>query len=173
MADFYRLHSAEHQAGWCFCAAWWVPTWQGWGERSADENREVRQALSARGVFDGYLLYHSSEPVGWCQVGPRDRLEKLVRQLNLTPDASTWAITCFLIAPAYRRQGLAKQLLDGVLDELRSRRVSRVEAYPKRLAEPEAEDLWNGPESLFLQAGFQTWRDDPARPVLFLDLKTA
>ena len=24
--DFYQVHSDEVCGGWCFCAAWWVPT---------------------------------------------------------------------------------------------------------------------------------------------------
>lgn len=169
--DFFRLHSAEHDAGWCFCAAWWVPTWDGWGARTADQNRAARERLLDRGQYDGYLLYVDDAPAGWCQAGPRDRLPKLVRQFGLAPDATTWAITCFFIAPAQRGQGLARHLLAAVLDDLRDRGVRRVEAFPKRGADLDALDVWNGPEGMFRRAGFQVVQDDPARPVLALELK--
>jgi ribosomal protein S18 acetylase RimI-like enzyme len=169
-ADFFRLHSAASGAGWCFCAAWWVETWAGWGDRTAAKNRAVRDGLLDRGEYDGYLLYEEADPVGWCQVGPRDRLTKLTRQFALTPDPAVWAITCFLIAPAYRGQGLAAQLLDAVLADLRDRGVRRVEAFPKRGADLDTLDLWNGPEAMFRQAGFAVVQDDPTRPVLALDL---
>jgi hypothetical protein len=67
--DFYRLHSGANDAGLCFCVAWWVPTWYGWGERSAAENRQLRESLCARGEHDGYLLYVDDMPAGWCQPG--------------------------------------------------------------------------------------------------------
>lgn len=169
-ADFFRLHSAAHGADWCFCAAWHVPTWEGWGERTAAENRAVRESLLDRGEYDGYLLYVDDEPAGWCQVGPRDRLPKLVGQFGLTPDAEAWAITCFLIAPAQRGQGLAGQLLRAVLADLRARGVRYVEAFPKRGADLDALDLWNGPEGMFRRAGFRVVQEDPAGPVLTLDL---
>jgi GNAT superfamily N-acetyltransferase len=170
--DFYHLHSSKNDAGWCFCAAWWVGTWEKWGDRTADQNRIIRDELLARGEYDGYLLYIDHQPVGWCQVGPRDRLEKLTRQFRLAPDRETWAVTCFLIDPAYRRSGLAAYLLRQVLDDLGQRGVKRVEAFPRRSSDAEAMDLWNGPESMFLKAGFAIVRDHPDRPILAIELET-
>lgn len=168
--DFYRVHSPQHDCGWCCCVAWWVPTWEGWGGRSAGENRALRDALFDRGEYDGYLGYVNDVPAAWCQVGRRDRLEKLTRQLDLAADPSVWAITCFLVAPACRRHGLAQRMLVEVLADLRSLGVCRVEAYPKRGEGLEVDDLWNGPESMFRSAGFETLIDHPTRPVLSLDL---
>jgi ribosomal protein S18 acetylase RimI-like enzyme len=164
--DFFRVHSAANGADWCFCVAWWTPTWTGWGERTAQQNRAQREALFAQDEYDGYLLYADGLPIGWCQVGRRDRLAKLVGQYRLLPDSATWAITCFQIAPAYRRQGLASALLQDVLRDLRARGVRRVEAFPKRGKGLGPEDVWTGPEQLFVAAGFRLVRDDPSRPVL-------
>ncbi|MBN1963083.1 MAG: GNAT family N-acetyltransferase [Anaerolineae bacterium] len=165
-ADFFRLHSAAHGADWCFCCAWWVETWDGWGERSAAQNRAVREDLLDRGEYDGYLLYLDGAPVGWCQAGPRDRLVKLTRQFALPADPAAWAITCFLIAPAVRGQGLAAHLLRAVLTDLWVRGAARVEAFPKRGPDLDSRDLWNGPEAMFRAAGFIVVADDPVRPVL-------
>jgi len=167
--DFYRLHSEANEAGWCFCVAWWVQTWAGWSDRGAEQNRQLREALCDQGEYDGYLLYADGAPAGWCQAGPRDRLTKLVRQLALAPDPAAWAITCFQIAPARRRQGLASFLLGEVLRDLRGRGVRRVEAFPKRGPSLEVDELWNGPESMFRTAGFAVVRDDPRRPVLAIE----
>jgi GNAT superfamily N-acetyltransferase len=168
--DFYRLHSERNDAGWCFCVAWWVPTWEGWGARSTVENRQLRDSLCDRGEYDGYLLYVDDTPGGWCQAGPRDRIAKLARQFDLAPDPAAWAITCFQIAPAYRGQGLATFLLGEVLSDLRMRGVRRVEAFPKRGTDLDVDDLWNGPEAMFRAAGFAAVRDDPRRPVLAIEL---
>src|SRR5207248_3911428 len=114
-ADFDRLHCAADGAEWCQCTAWWTPTWEEFAARTAEENRAHRDALCARGEWDGYLLYEDHAPAGWCQAGPRDRLAKLARQYALAPDPGAWAITCFRTAPARRRRGLAARLLAGVL----------------------------------------------------------
>ena len=118
-ADFYRLHGDCNGAGWCACAAWWVPAWDGWGDRTAAENHAVREALFARDEHDGLLAYAAGEPVGWCQLGPRDRLAKLTRQLGLEPDPGAWAVTCFLVAPAWRGAGVARALLAAAAERAR------------------------------------------------------
>jgi len=153
VADFARLHCAANGAEWCQCVAWWTETWEGWGERSAEENAALRSELFANGEHDGYLAYLGAEPSGWCQVGPRDRLAKLMRQFAPEPDAGTWAITCFFIPPQHRRMGLASFLLEGVLVDLRRRGVKRVEAYPRATFES-VEDAWTGPRDIFERAGF-------------------
>jgi len=168
--DFARVHCEENGADWCQCVAWWVPTWEGWGERTAEENAGLRDELCARGEYDGYLLYADGEPAGWCQAGPRDRLAKLVGQFGLAPRSDTWAVTCFLIAKRFRGRGLAAFLLDEVLSDLRVRGAVRVEAFPKRGPELDTMDLWNGPEAMFRAAGFRVVKEDPVRPVLALDL---
>ncbi len=169
-ADFYRLHGDCDDAGWCACAAWWVPTWDGWGDRTAAENHELRDALFARGEHDGLLAYAGGEPVGWCQLGPRDRLAKLVRQLTLGPDPEAWAVTCFLVAPAWRGGGVAQALLTAAVVRARDGGATHLEAFPRRGEGLAADDLWNGPEALFRAAGFVVARADATRPVLRLEL---
>lgn len=169
-ADFFRVHCDANGCGWCQCVAWWVPTWDGWGERTAGENRRLRDELFDRGEYDGYLLYVDGAPAGWCQAGPRDRLAKLVRQYGRPPEPETWAVTCFQIAPSHRRRGLASRLLAEVLADLRRRGARRVEAFPKRAAEFDPLEMWTGPESLYRKAGFCPIEDRPRGPVMVLDL---
>lgn len=169
-ADFYALHAEACDAGWCCCVAWWVPTWAGWGERTAEENRALRDHLFDHGEYDIVLLYEDERPVASCQVGRRDRLEKLVSQLGLEPDPDCHAITCFLVAPDRRRRGRARVLLRGVLDDLRARGARRVEAYPRRGADLPDGELWTGPAGLYEEAGFRCIREHPTHPVLSLEL---
>ena len=79
-SDFDRVHCKANGAEWCRCVAWWVSTWDGWGERTAEQNDALRDELFARGEHDGYLAYRDGVPVGWCQVcllytspSPRDQ----------------------------------------------------------------------------------------------------
>lgn len=167
--DFYRVHCEQNGEGWCNCVAWWVPTWDGWGERTAAQNRALRDELFARGEHDGYLVYVDGQPVGWCQVGPRDRLTKLRAQFGLEPDPGAWAVTCFVIAPTHRRRGVASFLLQEVLSDLSRQGVPRVEAFPKRGTEGPG-GLWTGPEAMYRAAGFEVVQDDPKAPVLAMNL---
>jgi len=163
--DFYRVHSESHGCGWCNCVAWWVPTWEEWGERTADLNRALREELFSGGQYDGYLLYAEGRPVGWCQCGPRDRLPKLIQQFRLQPDPQVWAITCLLISPKIRKKGLAVHLLEGVLQDLKARGISRVQVFPRRGQDLPDEEVWTGPEALYSRAGFVLERDDPQKPI--------
>lgn len=167
--DFYRVHHESNGHGWCFCVAWWVPGWEGWGERRAEENRRVREDLFARGEEDGYLLYLDGVPAGWCQAVRRDRLRKLAAQFSLAPDEDAWAIGCFLVAPPHRRRGNGRFLLSRVIEDLWKRGAGRIEAFPKRVEGAGEMDLWNGPEAMFRKAGFRIEREDDTRPVLALN----
>jgi GNAT superfamily N-acetyltransferase len=165
-ADFFRLHSPENECDFCYCAAWWVPSWEGWSERTSEANRKLREDLFERGEFDGYLLYVDGVPGAWAQVGRRDRLTHLTGDYRLEPDPYAWAITCFLVAPSLRRRGLARRLLDFVLKDLERQGVRRVQAFPRRGADLTPERLWTGPEAMFLSAGFDLVREDARRPIL-------
>ncbi len=167
--DFRRVHDDEHGLGWCHCVAWWTEDWERWGERTAEENRALREDLFRRGEHDGYLAYREDRPVGWCQVGRRDRLTKLVREAGLEPDEGAWAITCFAVVPAERRRGVARGLLAHALADLDGRGVPRVEAFP-RTEEGEAGELWTGPAALFRSFGFRCVARGERRSVWRLEL---
>ncbi len=169
-ADFLALHSEANDAGWCRCVAWHVPTWEGWGERSAEENLAMRRELWARGDHDAYLLRLDGSPVASLQAGVRSRLPKLESQLGLAPDSEVWALTCFFVAPAHRRLGHAGFLLGEVLSDLRERGVRHVEAYPRCDAGLDAGDLWTGPEEIYRAAGFDCVAEEASRRVFSLEL---
>ena len=170
--DFYRYHGRKSE-GWCYCVAWIVPSWVGWSDRTAEENRAVRGLQFLDDKHDGYLLYLDDEPVGWCQVAPVGWFPKLAAQADDSQNGDSqpdYAISCFSLAPQLRGQGLAHLLLSEVLDDLAARGVKRVQAFPrcgKGLADGE---VWTGPEPLYRKAGFAVARDDGERPVLVKEL---
>jgi len=168
--DFFDLHGAPGTPAECFCAFWWLPEGGDWSKRTADENREQREQLLDHGEYDGYIAYSGGKPVGWCQVGRRDRLPYLKKRMELEPSPEVWGITCFFILPDFRKKGVATEMLRAVLADLRSKGVRRVEAYPRREAKHDDESLWNGPEQIFTREGFKVVREDARRPVLALDL---
>ena len=166
--DFFKVHSGK--CGWCYCTAWWVPMWEGWTARRDEENRQSRLDLFKKGEFDGYILHVDNQPVGWCQVGKRDRLNKLIKQYNLEPNPEVWAITCFMIRPEFRKQGLARYMLKVILEDLESRGVRMVQTFPNRTKSNESGAHWKGPEKMYSEVGFKTERDDPNHPILSMRL---
>jgi GNAT superfamily N-acetyltransferase len=83
----------------------------------------------------------------------------------LEPDPAIWAITCLLIAPPFRKQGLTHRFLQVILSDLKRKGVRRVQAFPRRGEELPDEDVWTGPERLYRRAGFTLERDDPQKPI--------
>lgn len=164
-ADFDATHAGSDGPGWCQCVAWHVPDWNGWGARTREENLALREKLTKEGVADGYLIHADGVLAGWVQADERDRFSKLQTQFDLAPAPGTYMIGCFVILPAFRRRGMARAALAALIPELKSRGARAIEAFPKRTAKDEGE-FWNGPESIYADAGFAVVRDDPVRPVL-------
>lgn len=156
-SDFEEIHSDKNGYAWCQCVAWWCPTWEEFKLRTQSQNKKQREDLFGCGEFDGYILYEDDSPIGWSQVGKRDRLEKLRAQYELEASDSTYAISCFNIIPSNRGRGLIHIFLAEILKDLKSLRVKKVQAFPKR----NSNDPWTGPESAFIKAGFTLIKEFP------------
>ncbi len=107
--DFFRLHSRANAHEWCCCVAWHVASFAGWGERSAEQNRALRESLIAAGRDDGYLLFPADEadapPLAWCQCAPLTDLPHLHQRYGAGLPADSWALGCLFVAPTRRERG--------------------------------------------------------------------
>lgn len=146
----------------CYCSSPHVfPAGQQGGAemRPWRDNREMMIHLLRSGRVVGYLAYVDGRPAGWVNASKRAECSQLrwddVDQLG---EVDVVSIACFVIAPPYRRHGLATALLERVLDDAPRRGAAYVEAYP--LNRPTASDAGNhrGPASLFTGHGFHIVR---------------
>ena len=161
----------------CWCMYYRV-TGKGAWTRPSDSvrsrSKEALKTLAARDPPPGLLGYRGTTPVGWVSLGPREDYLKLARSPAMKPvDAEdVWSIVCFVVPSAYRRQGVARELLAGAVEYARTRGVRLLEAYPVDRSEPSAPDApWFGSKSMFDRAGFvEVARRKPARPVVRLKL---
>lgn len=106
------------------------------------ENRETTVGLLRSGCAYGYLAYVDGRPAGWVNASTRSECPqlRLAEQADRS-DETVICIACFVIAPPYRRHGLASALLARVLADAPSRNAAYVEAYPLNSpAESEAGD---------------------------------
>lgn len=119
------------------------------------ENRESTAGLLQSGRAFGYLAYVDGQPAGWVNASARSECPQLRRQeRGARSDETVICIACFVIAPPYRRHGLANALLTRVLEDAPARNARYVEAYP--LNDPTASDAGNnrGHRPLFDAHGF-------------------
>lgn len=108
----------------------------------------------------GVLAYVDGEPAGWCSIAPRSSYRRLMnsRTIPFVDDEEAWSIVCFVVKPAYRRQGLMLTLLAGAVRHARDHGASVVEGYPIDLSGQGRVDMisgYVGSTDLFERAGFE------------------
>ena len=115
------------------------------------QNREDLKSRLQAGTTIGYLAYVDGRVGGWCNASLRSAYP--TRQTG-EGDDDVGVVTCFVIAPPYRRHGLAQRLLEAAIEGFRSRGVKRVEAHPPLDPSNDAQGF-QGPLPLYLSAGFK------------------
>lgn len=158
LADYLAFfdHDAfppDHRWAGCYCHFPIAPHHlKPWEERSGTENRAAVSRLIRANQMSGYLAYRGDRVVGWCNAAPYTRFTIFGNKQE--PEAEKMgAVTCFIIAPVMRGQGVARQLLQAALAGFQTQGLLLVEAYPRRdAATPEANH--HGPLSLYLAEGF-------------------
>ena len=133
---------------------------------SADEDhperpwRETRakmvERIRRRGTY-GYLAYLDETPAGWVNASLRGdySLYRLVDPDGPDP-GSVIGVACYIVAPPYRRHGIASALLDRVIADAPSRGATWVEGYPHNDPQ-QAEEAhhFRGTRSMYDARGFQ------------------
>ncbi|MBF8289893.1 MAG: GCN5-related protein N-acetyltransferase [Chloroflexi bacterium] len=80
----------------------------------------------------GLIAYFDGEPLGWCGLGPRAAMPRLVnsRTIPWPNEPAVWSIGCFVVRAGYRRRGVARSLLGGAVAYALSMGAPAIEAYP-------------------------------------------
>ena len=160
--DWLRFFDHDGFAGnpdWasCYCLEPHVPAPSEQPERPW---RDVRATMIGRlrsGTTFGYLAYVDGRPAGWVNASLRSEYG-LFRRVDVDGPAprSVVGVSCFVIAPPYRRHGVAAALLDRVIADAAARGAAWVEGYPHN--QPKANDAahFRGPRSMYEARGFET-----------------
>ena len=145
------------------------------GDSQRRSSKSALKALAAKDPPPGLIGYRGETPVGWIALGPRADYAKLAKSPVMKPvdEQPVWSIVCFVVPSAFRRQGVARELLAGATAYARKRRVKLLEAYPVDKSERSAADAsWFGSKRMFDEAGFdEVARRRPDRPVVRLHVE--
>ncbi|MEP6942129.1 MAG: GNAT family N-acetyltransferase [Betaproteobacteria bacterium] len=161
--DHERGPAFADNAEWakCYCHFYEVARALDWPSIPAGSNRAAMRARIEVGEMEGFLAYDGDDVAGWMNAQPRHKLPHCFDRMRIAAPAvpcapsSAAVIVCFVIAPARRRTGVARALLDGGLAQLAARGIELVDAFPfKSGASTSATDHYHGPLSMFVDAGF-------------------
>ena len=150
----------------CACQYWRMTS--GEYQRSSQEERHAAlRAQLEETTAPGLLAYLDGEPAGWVGFAPRTRSGRLMRSktIPVIDDLPVWAVYCFTVRVGYRRQGIARALLRGVVDYAREHGAPALEAYPvdtggRRIHGTAA---YGGTAGMFEAAGFRRVLETDAR----------
>jgi ribosomal protein S18 acetylase RimI-like enzyme len=161
--DHERGPAFADNPGWakCYCHFYHVPKAIRWPSLDAAANRIAMTARIEASEMEGFLAYAGGEVVGWMNAQPYAKLPHCAARMGIAPPPlpvpahEAAAIVCFVIAPRWRRRGVARALLEGALASFAARGLRIVDAFPfKAGASTAPADHYHGPPSLFRGAGF-------------------
>ena len=161
VGDWLRFFDHDAFAGnpdWasCYCLEPHEPPTEENPERPWRQTRETMVQRLRRGGTYGYLAYVDETPAGWVNASPRSDygLYRLVDPEGPDP-ASVIGVSCFIVAPPYRRHGIASALLDRVIADAPERGAAWIEAYPHNdPQQAEAAHYFRGTRSMYDARGF-------------------
>lgn len=115
---------------WCYCV---FNHFEGgetaWMARTGEINRADAEKMICEGSLKGYLAYHDGQVVGWCNANDKSAYP-LFRNIGGRDGKRVCAVTCFVIDPDYRRQGVARSLLRRVCEDYAAMGYDYMESYP-------------------------------------------
>jgi GNAT superfamily N-acetyltransferase len=159
--DWLRFFDHDAFAGnpdWasCYCLEPHVPATPEHPERAWRETRATVAERLRRGATFGYLAYVGGRPAGWVNASRRSDygLYRHVDREGPEP-ASVIGVSCFVIAPPFRRHGIASTLLDRVIADAPGRGAAWIEAYPHNSPEGSDAGHFRGPRSMYDARGFE------------------
>lgn len=164
--DLVALFRTGSETRWCWCM-YFRRSAREFNAATAAENRDALQELAAGQPAAGYLGYRGEHAVGWVSAGPVEEYARIggSRFYPRTDARPVWAIVCFFVAPAERRRGTARALLDAAVAAAHAAGAPAIEAYPIEPAGPRsAAALYRGPLTLYLEAGFAEVARVPVPP---------
>lgn len=175
-ADYYDFHEnrafSDHPE-WSHCYCFWfhmsraehqvmAEEVKAQGDTQAALHKSLKsraEKLIAKGTLKGYLAYADGLLVGWCNANDKAAYQRFDYReegddfICGSGSEGIKAVTCFLIAPECRGQGVATALLDRVIQDARAQGFIAVEGYARQPEKPDPYDF-TGPIRLYDKAGF-------------------
>ncbi len=157
LEDFADVINPNRRASHCWCLSHRLRA-RDVAQLGGGSREKAMRALCARSNPPGVVTYLDGVPVGWCSIGPRAEIPRLVSSALIRPvdDLPVWSIVCVVVRGGHRKRGVTGPLLEGAVEHARARGTRAVEAYP--VDPPGRMDTtmaFVGTRSMFQRAGFR------------------
>ncbi len=155
--DFADVVNRTRRANHCWCLSHRLRADE-IEELGRGSREQAMRRLCERAYPPGVLTYRDGEPVGWCNIGPRDEITRLAGSRLIRPidGLPVWSIVCVVVRSGHRRQGVTAPLLEGAVAWAALHGAPAVEAHP--VDPPGRMDLtmaFVGTKAMFVRAGFR------------------
>lgn len=166
--DFFDHDAFVGNPAWaaCYCMAHHLGGGRApeWLERTAAQNRAELITRIETGTTWGLIALVDGRVAAWCNLSPRSTIPEYVGR-DTHSDDSVGSMVCFVVAPPYRRHGLAARLVEEGCRYLSERGMDQVEAYPVRKPRDDAA-AYHGTVPLFAAAGFSVVDEQKGRVIM-------
>lgn len=155
--DFFDHDGFAGNADWasCYCLEPHQPPSPEMPERLWKDNRAMMAERLRTGGSFGYLAYVAGKAAGWVNASHRADYSSDLLGDPGSAAPSVVGVSCFVIAPPYRRHGVAGALLDRVIADAPARGATAVEGYPRNDPEEGDGGHFRGPRSIYDARGFE------------------
>ena len=155
--DFADVVNPHRRATHCWCLSHRLPARE-IEEIGAGSREQAMRRLCGRAHPPGVVTYRDGTPVGWCSIGPRTEIPRLVASKLIRPvdDVPVWSVICVVVRGGYRKQGVTTRMLEGAVAYAAAEGAPAVEAYP--VDPPGRIDLtmaFVGTRAMFEKVGFE------------------
>lgn len=166
---FDNVAFSDHpEWAWCYCTYYHLGKQdeerleaENKGRFDRDVLRNVAVGLIKDRKLNGYLAYCGGKVIGWCNAADKKNYKKLCENKDIWDDGEdipVKSVTCFIVAPEYRRKGVAGALLTRVAEDAAAEGYRLVEAYPAA-GELDCYGHYHGHPAMYEASGFTKHKD--------------
>ncbi len=156
---FVQLFGERGACGNCWCMLFRLRNADFEKGKRLGGNKSAMKELVWEKKPAGILGMYEGEAIAWCALAPRKDFIKLERSRVHKPidDEPVWSIPCFFVAKEFRGKGVSVQMLKGIIDYAKKKRIKILEAYPTIPTQDKLPDAfaWIGLYKSFKRAGFE------------------
>ncbi len=129
--DFADVINPNRRATHCWCLSHRLRQREVEALGGGDREQAMRR-LCEREHPPGVVTYLDDTPVGWCNIGARTDIPRLVHSTKIRPvdDVPVWSIVCVVVRAGHRRRGVTTHLIEGAVEYAASCGAPAVEAHP-------------------------------------------